>query len=1410
MRTCKLPSLLLLLSSVTTGGCGLESIFFARDFVPTPPPHAVIKGSVGGVPDGLSGRLGGVALTARALAVDGRLLASTSAKLGESFTLDLQPNLGDQYNVRVVVGAGSTQLRSMATEVRDGAETDVGEVNASTTASSLLLEAYAGTARSGLAGTPPTVGNKVLQNGRDTANPDVAAYHDVLRAILDASNPNGGQSAFADVGGDPTDDALAAASIERERYEELRQKAVDAVGVPVICDQSRVRVMFSVDVSGQGLDGNGKKQFIRQAPKEGRVFLGITLDPSSPVPDSARAMKSRLTPNDPDTEMFDDATHGDEVAGDQVFTTTIVLPRGMRVIYKYTDGSPGEGYTGTEEWPGNARILEIKDVITGNPDGKPDCLVVRRDSFGDESSNKNFVNLHAVLAGGALSYDQDLGGPAMTPASSSELLPVAGLAVDALRTVAPLTPQGLAEARENGSCTICPPPVTVPVDDSEPPRIISARFSATDEVVVLFSEDLDLGTAASTNNYLIVDEANTSLPIRRVGVAGALVTLSIDPVDPRKAYTLFVKDVADASLDRNPVAQDTRVTIGGDTTAPRLVSAQGASITDVNPAARPADPRGGEVVVVTFSEVLDRISAENTAAYRLEGPSGALPVYAAFQRGRDVLLVTDAMTGGASYTVYADAVFDAAGNLIARGSSTTFTGLKLYKVQINAVPGHAWRSVDGTERGLPPGDGLYVTGTIMTAARGVDGADLRTTGRSDVAGRDGYRMTEVAEEKVSGQPVHRLELMLPVGTYAYKLAHGRPADAAAPPATLETVTKSLVTANDATGVQVDPITSTGADGLSYAGARLSLTGADTAGPGVLFKRENPDSVVNVVDEDVVLPTLIIGTWRDVPFGRGRDYDDGLREIAMPVAGAVDGEGPLAIAAEARDSESVLLSFDEALSTLAADLVATITDEEGTPLPATVLAVGIPRPSQAVLRTGPMGLNRGYTVLVARAADTGGHVRNDAITVAYNAPGAYTPFTPVVDEDPPVVTSVSATGPTSLTVRFSERVANTAADPARYTVDPALQVLSARLVEAGRAVVLTTGTQEFRAAYRLTVTNIDDLATPTANRLTSQEIAFEGFGDADAPTILWARAVTPNRVVLKFSEVINASSASVPENYVLTGVNVTKAEASNLDDVRVSAFNADWAPLRGDLVVLHTDTMEGGRSYTVTATNVLDPSGNPSATTATFTGVSEAPRVTVELRYVISNTAAVVGVGSGGAAGIPARAISPQRLASEREGVFIKGTALTENGASPVTDHAVTQTLGGFPEEGSPLDGAEPGLRDDGQSGDATANDNIFTITIPNVPLGSVLSYKAFASYSTSYRDSSGDPLASFADATPGPFVFADGQEYPGHDNGAWILADENGDGRVVLENLFGDEVTFKRKTGFRPFAWVTDEWRRQE
>jgi hypothetical protein len=1380
--------------------CGLEACLAVGDFTPTPPPQATVSGTIDDLPSALLNRGSGADLVIEAISVDGAVIAETRGSIGESFTLNLG-EVGNAFNVRVVITGGELTLKALAPEAQAGRRVELGSIGTRSTAATLVAERYAERERNDLASTPPATLAQVYSNAGSDESAQ-AAFRDLVFSVLDATDPALGDPAFASASYTVRSEALEVAGIQQTQWDVALEAAVDASLVPVVCDPSQIRVMFTVDTSGQGKDGNGATQFIRQPNKEGKVFLGITLDPSSTVPDSAGTLKPRLTPNDPATEMRDDGLEGDELAGDGIFTITLPLPRGMRVLYKYTNGSPGEGFTGTEEWPGNARILVVNDVITGNDNGTPDCLVIRRDSFGDESSNKNFVNLHARKGGGSLGYNEDLGGPPVTPSTGEGMLDVGGLPLGGVRELGPLTPDGIAEARENGTCQVCPPPLTVSAEDEDPPRLIAAAFTASDRTRVIFSEDLDLSSGGLGGNYLIVDEAGGAVAVRSAQVAGSQVTLTHDPVDPRGQFKLFVKDVTDASLAQNPIADGASILIGGDQTPPEVVEVRPSSIVELNPSARPGDPETGEVVVLTFSEVLDRISAENADNYSIDG----LEVLAAVQRGREVLLVTTQQARGEPYALTVGTVFDLNGNVAVQTEPVPFRGLSLSLVTFRVVPGHAWRSVDGADRGLPPGDDLYLTGTVMTKARGLDGADLRVAGRTDVAGIDGYRF-EPTEELVDGEAVYELSLRMPPGTYAFKLAHGTTADAVDPPPTLETVTKNLCTRNDAGGVSVDPRTGQGKDGISYAGARLSLSGLDEPSPGILFKRENPDRILTVTEDDVVLPTLLIGTWRDVPFGNGADYDDGKVELPILIADDDDTEPPRLLGARARDSESVLLSFDEVI--LEGETFSVSIEGENGALAVAETLVGQPLPTQIVVRTGAMENDASYSLLLAGVKDVANNVSTPT-TVGFTSPASFTPFTPIIDEDPPLVIGNNPLSPTELELVFNERLATNTVVPGAFSfshnsggTDPVLAPDGVRTAGAGRRVIFTfVDDMERQAPYEVTITGLEDLQ---GNAMDATTIPFLGFGEFDPPEIEWVRPVTNTMVAVKWNEPVTEGSAVITENYAFNGLTITNIRFGASDAMRNAAFNASWAPLSSDMVILTTTAMNDGADYTLTAYGVADLSGNESNTEGTFVGVGEAPTVDVILTYLISDSAQVVGVGAGGSPGTPGRAISAATLAQQREGVFLLGTALTYDGANPLPDHPFTAFTGGFPEEGAPLDGVELQLMDDGQGGDAMAGDNIYSVRITDVPLGSTLSWKAFASFDPVWAaDNMSVPGAAFADGPLGPSVFGDGQEYPGNDNAVLLVADEDNDGVVEVNNLYGDEITFKRKTGFPAFHFVTD------
>ena len=1389
----------ILLSSSTA--C-LESCGGLGDFKPTPEAEATITGTFDDLPSALRGRLQGQNLVARAISVDGAELAVTNATVDEPFVLALGEGL-DHFNVRVVVSAGAFVVKDFVPEAPAGSETELSNLGVVSTAAAQVVERYGVRERASLSSTPPQTLAEVRTNARgDEAR--VAAFRDLLESLMGAMNPAAGDEGLQSVSFGASDALLAAAGVDVVAYNLALEAAVDAALVPIVCDPSQVNVLFTVDASGQGKDGNGAPQVLRQPVKEGKVFLGITLDPQSPVPDSGGALRPRLTPNDPRTELFDDGTGGDELAGDGIFSRVIGLPRGMRVLYKYTNGSPNEGFTGTEEWPGNARILQVQDVLTSSASGQPDCLVIRRDSFGDEASNKNFVNLNARLGGGDLGYNDDLGGPPGTAALEDGLLPNIGLSVEALRTTAPLTPVGIAEARENGICTVCPAPLTVSADDDSPPRLVAASFLAVDQTRVIFSEDVDVQSAGVPGNYLLVDENNAAVRVTSAAVTGSQVTLSHARVDPRKAHRVTVKDVKDASLQQNPLDGLASVAVGPDRTPPTLVSVRGGSIVEVNPASRPSDPSTGEVFVLTFSEELDRIAAENALNYIVD--DGSLEIFAAFQRGRDVLVVTSQHERGRRYPLSVGGIFDVAGN-IAVETVVDAAALSLNVVTFQAVVDFAWTSIDGASRGLPPGDDLYLTGTVMRDARGLDGADLRVNGRTDVVGVSGFAFTPT-ETIVDGGRIFELLLRLPAGSYAYKFGHGNAADAVDPPASLEAVSKGLATRNDLGGVRVHPGTLLGNDGVSYVGARLSTNGADLPGPGVIFKRENPDNILIVGETDRTVAPEIIGTWRDVPFGRGADYDDGLVELNLAVAGADDTAPPRLLAARARDSESVLLSFDEAVVVAGSVNVSIAAD--GNALPIVESVVGQPLSTQVVVRTGAMVNDTAYAMVLSGIGDTRGNDLPGPVTVGFTSPAFFQPFQPLIDDVPPAVSSARATSPTEMEVVFNERLAEASVALTDFvlTGTNAPDVVAARLQGGGTRVLLTTTSQERQAPYTLQISNVDDVA---GNTLAAANVAIAGFGEFDPPEIARVFPLSTTSIALLWNEPVLAQTAGRLTSYAVTEVQVTAVRFGGGDELRNAAFSAGFAPLRNDVVILTTTPMTGGGSYTVTAEGVTDLSGNESAASKSFTAVATTPTVDVILTYLISDNVGVVGVGAGGAASPPSRAISATTLSAQREGVFAVGTALSSNGVGELASHPFTQVLKGFPADGAPLDGVEPELRDDGQNGDAVAGDNIYSLRIPAVPVGSTLSWKAFASFTTSFGSQNpGFPGAAFADAPRGPSVFGDGQEYPGNDNAVFIVGDDDGDGRITIRCLFGDEITFKRKTGFPAFHLAVGDARRAE
>jgi hypothetical protein len=1405
---------MLLATSAFLPACGFEVLFEPpTGYNATPPPRARLSLMVDDVPPSSGGTPAPFAVSA--YDTDGTVLGTVSAVPGTAATLDLGVDR-DLENVRLAARRGDVVLRAIAPSVprTKAANPTVlgGTVGNDSTAASILVERKL--EPGGLGSVPAPVVAKLLS---DIVAPDPKrdAFRTLVGAILNEGDPTAAATAPGPF--DPTGDGdLSAAYLAAHAdsdpthappaFAAARDQAAATLTVDITCDPAFVRVLFTADLSGRAKDGEGSTQVIRQPPKDGSLYLGITVDPSSSVADAAGALPAKIIPNNPSFRMVDDGTQGDEVAGDQIYSLLLTLPRGLRVIYKYTDGAAGDGFSGTEEWPGNARILEVDDVLTSHADGSPDCLVIRRDSFGDEASNKNFVNLNPALAsaGGALGWDVDLGGPSATPASGGTF--IGGLALTDPENQAPLTPSGVPEARENGVCTRCPAPLVLTAS-STPPVLVSAAFDSTTTVDATFSEGLDFGSAEDPSHYLILDEAQQILPITQVAASGQKVLLTVAGPDFRAHYTLHVQGLVDASLSHNPIATGAQISINPDTTPPTPLSARSASLKDFNPAATLPDPTVGQGVVVHFDEQLDPISAQDATRYAVASAAGvALGVQAAYLTDpTDVFLITDAQGKGTSYAVTVNGVRDFAGNLETSAPPLAFKGFALYQVEFGVVPGFAFASLDGSQRGLPAGEGLYLTGTPLAQARDAAGEDISVSGRTDVTGVPEFAMLPSTDptDQVGGQPVYRLSILLPPGVYAWKPAHGQPGEWTHPPVTLEKVEKALATTNDATAVAVDPRTLVARDGTSYAGAILSADGRDAPGPRVLFKRENPDEICVVSDANVTCPTVIVGTWRDLQSfyvaGKLDDYDDG--QITLdPLRDVPDTAPPRLLALLVRDSESILLSFDKAVVPAPAGATFSAADSTGAALSIVQSLIGQPTPHEVFVQTAPQGLATSYTLTIGGLSDPAGNAFTSPLTATWVSPPTSQPFTPLDDHSPAAVTAVIPVSPTGLKVTFSKAIAAASASPGNFAIgalgaSSPPPVLAVSLTGAGKIALVTTGAQTPAEPYSLTVTNISDLSSPP-NVLTSATIDFAGFGDTTPPMLKSAWSMGPTQVGLRFSKDLDALSADVAANYSIAGLTVTGVEFSGDPTVVASAFDGLSAPFVRDLVVLDTTPQTAGMSYTVQATGVRDLSGNVAMSSAAFSGLAQAPTVTLDISYLISTSNTVNGL-------IPPRAISPLTLSTQREGVFILGSAVSTDGTmvSSSTD-PVTMQLGGFPPEGAPITGPVPALQPDSSLGSGW-----YTITVTGVPLGTTVEWKAFASYSVAYKNANpGDPAAAFANAAPGPSAFADGQEYPGNEDGLRVIGDLDGDGKVAVQVLFGDETTYKKLTGHSAFVWTTDSF----
>ncbi|MBT9560279.1 MAG: hypothetical protein IV100_29905 [Myxococcales bacterium] len=366
-------------------------------------------------------------------------LAATAGPGGE-FTLEAPGNTGF-VNLVVVATRGAKSRWGFVPEVpRQVSVLDpprilplwslqpgMDELNRQTTLSTLLLLAKARAAGQTLGVVAPGTAKAAFSQLSSLVTTDARVTTlDEMLARLDAASgvplrvaPDDGASfldalALGPLGLDYTGDGVP--ELGTEPFDAALAAATAAFEFNACYPQDRLRLVLIADLNSGMLDGNcapierfrwakdepGKEVFVTGAIHEDTPRCGEVAPPclDGAVIDAANQLLGNWTPNL--IPMRDDGAQGDAVAGDGLWTLVVDLPwfaplgadaPAVRIGYKYTFGFPTKGWTGTEEWPGNKRVLELRDQ-------NGDRLITRYDRFGDETSNKDKSNLLSPAKGG--------------------------------------------------------------------------------------------------------------------------------------------------------------------------------------------------------------------------------------------------------------------------------------------------------------------------------------------------------------------------------------------------------------------------------------------------------------------------------------------------------------------------------------------------------------------------------------------------------------------------------------------------------------------------------------------------------------------------------------------------------------------------------------------------------------------------------------------------------------------------------------------------------------------------------------------------------------------------------------------------------------------------------------------------
>ncbi|MCB9648710.1 MAG: hypothetical protein H6730_19215 [Deltaproteobacteria bacterium] len=397
-------------------GCGVEALFGEAFDKKHELPTTVISGTVS-VADA----------EIQVLQTDGTAVEWLDASnAGNAFEIALPS--AEYQNLRLVATKGEKQVRALVPRLAARSTTGDLTVDAVTTTELIIIEAKMSAEAKTLATVSPEVlagVSRVMETS--FGEPGTAQdFQSWVAKIIDAADEAGTtlpfqtpvlDTSYATVTSGLSQAWLDAANLDydgngqtntgttaTDAFDAALEELAQTYDFAECLDPDKIRVVFEVDFNSGLKDGNcfAINRFKWASDEPGKsMFIVGGIHKDSPVqdPELDKAMSNTggWVPNK--IPMYDDGTNGDAVAADNIWTIYFDMPRGARVGYKFTWGKPGLLWTGTEEWPGNQRILEAVDVNGDN-------IVFRRDNFQDEATNKDLSNLY-IRGSGRIDWETD-------------------------------------------------------------------------------------------------------------------------------------------------------------------------------------------------------------------------------------------------------------------------------------------------------------------------------------------------------------------------------------------------------------------------------------------------------------------------------------------------------------------------------------------------------------------------------------------------------------------------------------------------------------------------------------------------------------------------------------------------------------------------------------------------------------------------------------------------------------------------------------------------------------------------------------------------------------------------------------------------------------------------------------------